>query len=124
MWAMQSAEPAVHPTTRNGSAHVTAGTSQRVQRLNASRLSRRCADRPVEQRAGLEHRMYRDRQFAGQGHTRFVEPTPLRQPHCSGPERRSALHTGEQDTGRLKQVGSHSSPPHLEMRPLRSNSPD
>src|SRR4051812_39792626 len=65
MWTTHSAEPAVHPIKRNGSAHVPAGTSRRAQRLNAMRnRSGRCAEGPVEERAGLEHCMHRDRQFA------------------------------------------------------------
>ena len=65
LWTTHSAEPAVHPIKRNGSAHVPAGTSRRAQRLNAMRnRSGRCAEGPVEERAGLEHRMHRDRQFA------------------------------------------------------------
>jgi hypothetical protein len=35
MWTTHYSDPAVHPNKRNGSAHVPAGTSRRVQRLNA-----------------------------------------------------------------------------------------
>src|SRR5918994_720089 len=64
-WTTHSAEPAVHPIKRNGSAHVPAGTSRRAQRLNAMRnRSGPCAEGPVEERAGFEHCMHRDRQFA------------------------------------------------------------
>ena len=59
MWTPHSAASAVHPIKRNGSAHVPAGTSQRAQSLNAilKRSSRR-AGAPVEEGAGLEHRMH------------------------------------------------------------------
>jgi hypothetical protein len=56
-----SAGSAVYPITRNGSAHVPAGTTQRAQRLTASlNRSSCCANAPVEEGAGLERRMHRD----------------------------------------------------------------
>ena len=39
MWTTHSAETAVHPIKRNGSAHVPAGTSQCARRANAIRNS-------------------------------------------------------------------------------------
>src|SRR3989337_561638 len=64
MWTPHSAASAVHPIKRNGSAHVPAGTSQRAQSLNAilKRSSRR-AGAPVEEGAGLEHRMHDNSEF-------------------------------------------------------------
>ena len=59
MWTPHSAEPAVHPIKRNGSAHVPAGTSQCVQSLNAIlNRSSRGSDAPIEEGAGLEHRVH------------------------------------------------------------------
>ena len=58
MWTPHSAEPAVHPIKWNGSAHVPAGTSQRAQSLNAIlKPSSGCSHAPVEEGAGLEHRV-------------------------------------------------------------------
>ena len=76
MWTTHSAESAVHPIKRNGSAHVPAGTSQRAQRLNAIRnRSSRCADGPVEERAGLEHRVHDDGQFRATATAARLKPT-------------------------------------------------
>jgi hypothetical protein len=64
MWTTHSAGSAVHPKKRNGSAHIPAETSQRAQRLNAilNKLSRG-SDAPVEEGAGLEHRMHDNGEF-------------------------------------------------------------
>jgi hypothetical protein len=76
MWTTHSAGSAVHPIERNGSAHVPAGTSRRVQRLNVILdHSSCCADVPVEEGTGLEHCVTVLHGSAG-GRT---EPTPC---HC------------------------------------------
>lgn len=78
MWTTHSAEPAVHPIKRNGSAHVPAGTSQRARGPNAMpRLSRCGAGGPIEELTGLQHRVHRHGQFAGYGNSSSFEADPL-----------------------------------------------
>jgi hypothetical protein len=77
----------MHPIKPNGSAHVPVGTSQRAQRLNASlKQSTRCANAPVEERAGLEHRKHNDRHLAGNGNSRTLEADPLLELEAPGPQ--------------------------------------
>jgi hypothetical protein len=86
MWTPHSAASAVHPIKRNGSAHVPAGTSQHAQRLNAIlNRSSRGSDAPVEEGAGLEHRMQDDRQFAGYRYGRALEADPPPQLEAPSP---------------------------------------
>jgi hypothetical protein len=108
MWTTHSAEPAVHPIKRNGSAHVPAGTSQCAQRLSAFlKRSSRCANTPVEDRAGLEHRMHRDRQLTCHCNRRTLEADPLPELETPGPQAALGRAAGQDDGCRLKQKPSH-----------------
>ena len=102
MWTTHSAEPAVHPIKRNGSAHVPAGTSQRAQRLNATRKrSSCCAEGPVEERAGFQHRMHRDRQFACNRNCGALEADPLPEFEAPGPQAAVGRAAGQDDRCRF-----------------------
>ena len=108
MWTPHSAASAVHPIKRNGSAHVPAGTSQRAQSLNAilNRLGG-CADAPVEDGAGLEHRVHENSEFPRHGNGRPLEANSL--PELKAPSAQAALGraVGQDDGCRLKQKPSH-----------------
>ena len=102
MWTTHSAEPAVHPIKRNGSAHVPAGTSQRAQRLNATRKrSSCCAEGPVEERAGFQHRMHRDRQFACNRNCGALKADPLPEFEAPGPQAAVGRAAGQDDRCRF-----------------------
>jgi hypothetical protein len=108
MWTPHSAASAVHPIKRNGSAHVPAGTSQRAQRLNAFlNRSGGCADAPVEEGAGLEHRGHDDGEFPRHRNGCPLEANPL--PELKAPSAQAALGraAGQDDGCRLKQKPSH-----------------
>lgn len=66
MWTTHSAEPAVQPHQRNGSAHVPGRDVSGVQNLNAICPMSSCGSCvSVKVLAGLEHRMHRHGQFSG-----------------------------------------------------------
>lgn len=113
MWTTHSAASAVHPIRRNGSAHVPVGTSQRAQRLNAIlNPSSRCANSPVEEGAGLEHRVHDDRQLSGDRNGGSLKADPLPELEAPGPQAALGRATGQDDSCRLKQK-----PPHLAIAP-------
>jgi hypothetical protein len=87
MGTPHSAEPAVHPNKRNGSAHVPAGTSQRAQSLNAIlNPSSDCANSPVEEGAGLEQRVHDDRQLSGDRNGGSLKADPLPEFEAPSPQ--------------------------------------
>ena len=113
MWTPHSAASAVHPNRRNGSAHVPAGTSQRAQRLNAIlNRSSRGADAPVEEGAGLEHRMHENSEFPRHSNGRPLEADPLPELETPSPQATLGRAAGQDDGCRLKQK-----PPHLAVAP-------
>jgi hypothetical protein len=88
MWTTHSAGSAVHPIKRNGSAHVPAGPSQRAQSLNAIlKSSSGCSYAPVEEGAGLEHRVHDHGEFPRHSNGGPLEADPLRslRPHLRSP---------------------------------------
>jgi hypothetical protein len=100
MWTPHSAASAVHPNRRNGSAHVPAGTSQRAQRLNAIlERSSRCPNSPVEDRAGCQHRVHRNRPLLDLGNGSALEADPLPELEAPG--------AGQDDRCRLEQKPAH-----------------
>jgi hypothetical protein len=71
---------------RNGSVHVPAGTSQRAQSLNAIlNPSSGCANSPVEEGAGPEHRVHDHGEFPRHGNGCPLEADPLPQPEALSP---------------------------------------
>lgn len=113
MWTPHSAASAVHPIKRNGSAHVPAGTSQRAQSLNAilKRSSRR-AGAPVEEGAGLEHRMHDNSEFPRHSNGCPLEADPLPELEAPSPQATLGRAAGQDDRCGLKQK-----PPHLAVAP-------
>src|SRR5215213_2224642 len=108
MWTPHSAGSAVHPIKRNGSAHVPAGTSQRAQSLNAIlKRSSRGSNAPVEEGAGLEHRVHNDYQLMGNGNSRTLEADPLAELEAPGPQTAVGRAAGQDDRCRHKEKPEH-----------------
>ena len=103
-----SAGAAVHPIKRNGSAHVPAETSQRAQRPNAIlKRSSHCPNSPVEERAGFQHRVHRNRQLSGHGNGSALEADPLPKLEAPSPQAPLSRAAGQDDGCGLKEKPSH-----------------
>ena len=107
MWTTHSAASAVHPNTRNGSAHVPAGTSQRAQRLSAI-LNRSSggSDASVEEGAGLEHRVHDNGELPRHSNGCPFEADPLSQFEAPSPQMAVGRAAGQDDGCRLKKEPS------------------
>ena len=87
---------------------IPTGTSQRAQRLNAVlERSSRCANSPVEDRAGCPHRVHRDRQLLGLGNGSALEANPLPEFEAPGAQAAVDRAAGQDDRCRLEQKPSH-----------------
>lgn len=76
MWTTHSAETAMQPHQRNGSAHVPAGTLQALSYERYQILCRHARSR-IEELSGFQHGVHDDSQLSRDGHGSSFEADPL-----------------------------------------------